>query len=485
MQNNNINVSRETSPWEALDKRRIRLFLSISFGLSWALAAYLGRNGGLADSPVIFASLGLTLAQLVIAFGYMWAPALAAIITRIATKEGWKDSGLAPNFKSGRRYWLAAWLLPAILTLAGALIYFLVFPKNFDPALGRINALIQNAAAAGGQIPQLSTQAIALIQGLQAILIAPFVNSFFTFGEEFGWRAYLQHKLMPLGYRPALLITGLIWGLWHAPIIAMGHNYGLDYAGYPWLGIIAMIWFTVSVGVVFGWLALRGKSVWPAVIAHAAINGIAGLPLLFSTQEINPNMLIGPTPVGLLGGLPWLLLAIILLLKGAPQTQAPSPETRPARHKAPSGSAIYAEGLSKSFAQLQAVAGLDLDIPAGEVFGLLGPNGAGKTTSIRMLSALIAPSSGQAWVAGFRLGEQNAALRKSVGLLTEAPGLYTQLSAQRNLEFYAQMYEVADISAQVSRYLRMLGLWERRDEQAGTFSKRHAPKAGHRACTPA
>lgn len=115
--------------------------------------------------------------------------------------------------------------------------------------------------------------------------------------------------------------------------------------------------------------------------------------------------------------------------------------------------------------------GLDLDIPRGEVFGLLGPNGAGKTTTTRMLAALIAPSTGTAFVSGYRLGEDDGQLRKSIGILTEAPGLYTQISAEHNLEFYAQMYEVEDISGQVERYLRMLGLWDRRKDQAGTFSK--------------
>jgi ABC-2 type transport system ATP-binding protein len=135
------------------------------------------------------------------------------------------------------------------------------------------------------------------------------------------------------------------------------------------------------------------------------------------------------------------------------------------------GDAIMAEGLTKRFGSLEAVDHLDLRIPAGEVFGLLGPNGAGKTTTIRMLSALIAPSEGTAWVAGHRVGEENAALRKAVGILTETPGMYEQLSAERNLAFFAEMYEVDDIAGQVERYLRMLGLWNRRHEAVGGFSK--------------
>ena len=132
---------------------------------------------------------------------------------------------------------------------------------------------------------------------------------------------------------------------------------------------------------------------------------------------------------------------------------------------------IETKELTKSFGENIAVDRLSLEIPAGEVFGLLGPNGAGKTTTIRMLSALIAPTSGEARVAGFQVGKEDYQIRKSVGILTETPGMYNQLSAERNLSFFAKLYEVEDIPSQVERYLRMLGLWERRHEAVGTFSK--------------
>ena len=132
---------------------------------------------------------------------------------------------------------------------------------------------------------------------------------------------------------------------------------------------------------------------------------------------------------------------------------------------------IHAENLSKRFDDLTAVEGLSLNIESGEVFGFLGPNGAGKTTTVRMLTSLIAPSSGTAVVAGHRLGREDQEIRRRVGILTEAPGLYERLSAERNLRIYASLYEVADVDGQIERYLRMLGLWERRNDLAGTFSK--------------
>jgi ABC-2 type transport system ATP-binding protein len=132
---------------------------------------------------------------------------------------------------------------------------------------------------------------------------------------------------------------------------------------------------------------------------------------------------------------------------------------------------IRTEQLSKRFDGILAVDDLTLHIREGEVFGFLGPNGAGKTTTVRMLTALVGPTSGSAVVSGHVIGEEDTAIRRSVGILTETPGLYDSLSAHYNLMIYAKLYDVADPGQQVEKYLRMLGLWERRSEEAGTFSK--------------
>jgi ABC-2 type transport system ATP-binding protein len=132
---------------------------------------------------------------------------------------------------------------------------------------------------------------------------------------------------------------------------------------------------------------------------------------------------------------------------------------------------IKTTNLSKAFEEHLAVADLTLEVEAGEVFGFLGPNGAGKTTTVRMLTTLIAPTAGSATVAGYRLGEEEQEIRRNVGILTETPGLYERLSAERNLEIYARLYEVEDVKGQLEKYLRMLGLWSRRQDPAGTFSK--------------
>jgi ABC-2 type transport system ATP-binding protein len=118
-----------------------------------------------------------------------------------------------------------------------------------------------------------------------------------------------------------------------------------------------------------------------------------------------------------------------------------------------------------------AVDRLDLEVAEGQVFGFLGPNGAGKTTTVRMLAALIAPTSGEAWVNDFKVGRDDREIRRTVGILTESPGMYDRLSAEKNLTIYAKLYEVRDVRGQVEKYLRMLGLWDRRDDVVGDFSK--------------
>jgi ABC-2 type transport system ATP-binding protein len=135
--------------------------------------------------------------------------------------------------------------------------------------------------------------------------------------------------------------------------------------------------------------------------------------------------------------------------------------------------AIETRHLTRAFGSLVAVDDLTLDIPEGTVFGFLGPNGAGKTTTVRLLSALIAPTRGSAAVAGHRLGEHNEAIRQSIGILTETPGLYDRLSAWQNLIFFAALYDLTAqrAASQVERYLRLLDLWERRDDKVGGFSK--------------
>jgi ABC-2 type transport system ATP-binding protein len=136
---------------------------------------------------------------------------------------------------------------------------------------------------------------------------------------------------------------------------------------------------------------------------------------------------------------------------------------------------IDAENLTRKFGSLTAVESVSLHVDEGEVFGFLGPNGAGKTTTIRMLCCLIGKTSGQARIDNFSVDKEQDCLkiRKIVGLLPENVGLYENLSAYRNLDFYGKLYEVPEQKRRenIERLLKLLGIWERREDVVGTFSK--------------
>ena len=288
-----------TADEKVVDWQRVLIFCLFAFVISGSSAIYIALQGGLAALSQVqaFAVLGLWT---------MPGPALANVLTRLVTREGWGDLWLRPRFRFGWRAWLIAWFLPAILVIVGAALYFLVFPQHFDAAFGPAKALLDQAAATGTVVP-FGPDIFIIIQLAQALLLAPLLNALPTLGEEFGWRAYLQPKLMGWGWRRAMVLTGVIWGVWHWPILAMGYNYGLGYAGAPWLGMLLFVVFTTLLGIVFGWLTIRAGSVWPAVIGHGAFNGIAGLPALMVQGE--PNLLLGPMAFGLIAAVPLALVA--------------------------------------------------------------------------------------------------------------------------------------------------------------------------------
>jgi ABC-2 type transport system ATP-binding protein len=137
-------------------------------------------------------------------------------------------------------------------------------------------------------------------------------------------------------------------------------------------------------------------------------------------------------------------------------------------------SIIEAKELTKTFDSHTAVDHLNFKVEEGEVFGLLGPNGAGKTTTIRMLACLISPSEGSATVSGHKIDENPLLVRQAVGILTENPSLYERLTAQENMDFFAEAYNLSEPqekSSRIKELLEFFDLWERRNDKVATFSK--------------
>jgi ABC-2 type transport system ATP-binding protein len=136
---------------------------------------------------------------------------------------------------------------------------------------------------------------------------------------------------------------------------------------------------------------------------------------------------------------------------------------------------IEVNNLTKKFGEITAVDGLTFQVAEGEVFGLLGPNGAGKTTTIRMLCCLISKTSGDAQIAGYPIGNgaDSLAIRKLIGLVPDNVGLYEELSAYENLDYYGKLYECpeAQRKERIEYFLTMMDLWEKRNQPVSDFSK--------------
>ena len=320
-----------------MEKKRIVIYVALAYGLAWALwfaVVYPMVNGG---------GLGTSM-QLAIAAG-MFAPAIAAALTRLITKEGFKDAWIKPRaFKKTWRYYVLAWFGPLVLVLAGAVLYFLINPADFDPSMGYVIQTTHEQAEAMGVELAIDDETIRLSQyaSLATLVIAPAINAVTCFGEEWGWRGYLlPHLLERFSIIPTLLISGIIWGLWHAPITLIGHNYGLGYAGYPFTGIAAMCLFCIVVGVFMSYVTLRTGSCLPAVFAHGMVNGSAAMGLIFSATGGNP--FVGPAPTGIVGGAFFIAAAVFmvrdLMRRGwkLPKEDKPAKNSKAATPKNPKG----------------------------------------------------------------------------------------------------------------------------------------------------
>ena len=289
------------------DLKRILIFLGIAFGLTWVYCLsvlYPMVNGeALTGVPSLVAQY--------LAAVCMFFPGIAVLITRLVTKEGFKNAWLRPNLKKSIKFYLLAWFGPAVLTFAGMGIYFLLVPGSFDPECGYMKAVME-AAGAPYETQAVPMNLLMLIQCIQAVLLAPALNFVTCFGEEWGWRGYLLPKVSKnLPIIPTMLITGIIWGLWHAPLTIIGHNYGLDYWGFPFTGIAMMCLFCITLGIFLSFVTIKTGSCIPAILGHGAINGIAAIGMYFTVDGGNP--FVGPAPTGILGMIPFVIIAIFMV----------------------------------------------------------------------------------------------------------------------------------------------------------------------------
>jgi len=281
----------------------IVLFLVLTFGISWTVWLVLRASG---VPFTIYVAAG------------MFGPAAAAVLVRVLRKEGFADAGLrlvGKGHRGGGWMYLAAYLAPPLFIAAGILLSLLIgyqhwaFSQNVQAEAQAIKALQQGAKLPPGYTPQQLALLSLLSQSALAFTLAIPFNMIFTFGEEFGWRGYLLPKLAPLGGVWAAIITGVIWGLWHAPVIVLD---GYNYPGNPLLGVLMMVVFTTALGIIFAWFRFCSGSVWPSTLSHAAFNAQTGFGVLFLSPG---NPFLRP-PIGLLGLAPMIAFAIWLIVTG-------------------------------------------------------------------------------------------------------------------------------------------------------------------------
>ncbi len=283
--------------------KRILIYVGITFLFTYLVEIFVLRH--LIGSDDVAQN---AIAQAV-TIGVMLIPALSVVITRLVTHEGFADAWVTPHLKGNIKYYLIAWFGPAVMTVIGAVIYFLIFPGEYD---SQMNNAIKIYADQGMQFTTQQLRISTISQLVTAVVIAPVLNFITCFGEEWGWRGYLVPKLSErMSFAPMALISGLIWGLWHAPLIAMGHNYGTDYSGAPYLGILSMCLFCIVIGTIFSYLCLKTKSCIPGVIGHGALNGFAQAGIIFSKDGGNP--FIGPSPTGIVGGIGFIMAACFIM----------------------------------------------------------------------------------------------------------------------------------------------------------------------------
>lgn len=293
--------------------RPILAFLVIAFGLAWLIALPLWLGDGIA-SPWLTA----------VALATMTTPALAAlIVVRVFERPAStaRALGLRPLGRPGRFVGFLALglVIPIALVLIALAVGALL--GAYHPDLVEFSAFRElvaaQLAAAGVDTLPMPIATLVVVQ-CAAVAGGALINTIPALGEEIGWRGWLLPRLLPLGPVPAILVSGVIWGLWHAPLVLLGYNYP-DAPG--WLGVLAMMGMCTVVGGVFGWLRLRSGSVWPSALAHGSFNAAAGLSIVFSSA----SQPFDATQASILGWTGWIVpLVVVAVLVATGQFRRPA-----------------------------------------------------------------------------------------------------------------------------------------------------------------
>ena len=320
-------------PWPA-----VAVFVAVAYGLAWLVALPLW----IVDfEPSAYATLFGVLAG-----AMMFTPTLAALVVVFLMKRPGRERmrllGIWPLRPAKRVVWFSVVMnfVPVLLVAACLgisamfgwlqldLSGFSGFRQAVDAQIDGLGLDPEATAAAQAAMPPIGM--LVAVQ-IGVILLGGVLNMIPALGEEIGWRGWLLPALRPLGAWPALLVSGAIWGLWHAPVILLGYNFNRT----DWVGVVLMIAGCTAWGVFFGWLRLRTASIWPSAIAHASFNAAGGLLVIGMAATDTPPDMLFVNPLGVPG---WILLAVVVSALLVTGQFSREPQLAPAKPKwAPPG----------------------------------------------------------------------------------------------------------------------------------------------------
>jgi uncharacterized protein len=273
---------------------RVFAYFYLVFGFVFLAGAIVAE---LSKAPALIGSIGMA-GQVLVLGGLVFV----IVLQFVAPKADRQSAYLA--FGHIKWYALFGLLLIAMYGAMTALNYVFGLGQVIDA-----KATIQQLMAASGQtamgLDQLPTLTFLLITGVQTAVFAPFMAMLISVGEEYGWRGTLQPELMKLGRIKGVVLVGLIWGVWHAPIIAMGHNY----PGYPVAGIFLMTLYTLGLGFILGLAFIKSRSVWVAAYLHGVNNQVLSFLLMLVYRPNHPIWSFGAGLFGII-----LMFAVVALL---------------------------------------------------------------------------------------------------------------------------------------------------------------------------
>jgi uncharacterized protein len=286
---------------KSIDIKAICLFYAFACALGFSASLPLWESGQGLRFPT--ARILLTV--------MMFAPAVSVLVVRLFLPRSVyplvRTTGLGPGrWRQSIGYWLFAWFGLTLIGLATPFIGALLgmFHLDLENFSGYHHLLLQRPDG-DAALARFPVQTLVLIQ-MASLLIAPGLSAFVAFGEEWGWRGFLLPKLLPLGQWPALLLTGVLSGLWYSPVVLLGYDYPL----HPKFGVILMTIYCVIFGILLGWLRLETGSVWPAAIGHGALNAVGGFPYVLGSAD----QTIDTAHVTILGWTGWILPLLVIFL---------------------------------------------------------------------------------------------------------------------------------------------------------------------------